>query len=64
MLFMMTIVVGLELGVHEPVGPVPGDDEPPHDVAAMIAAAVITPAVTLLTVRMLLVSLTDRSLRF
>jgi len=50
---MMTNVVGLELGVHDPLGPVLLDDEPLQDMAAAIAAAAIRPPATLLTLHML-----------
>src|SRR5438128_8414463 len=62
-LFMIVMVVGLELAVHVPVGPVVG--ELLHDMAAASAAAAIRPPVTFLTLRMLFVSLSQAgSLRF
>jgi hypothetical protein len=50
-LFMMTKVVGLELGVHVPDGDVPVLDElPPHAAASAIALAMIVPPTNILNV--------------
>jgi hypothetical protein len=56
-LFWSTKVFAFELGVHDPLGAVLEDDEPPHDTAAAIAAAATRTPVTLLTFPMLFVSL-------
>src|SRR5437773_12280621 len=48
-LFMMTNVVGLERGVHDPLGPVLLDDEPLQDMAAHIRRATIRAPATRLT---------------
>jgi hypothetical protein len=46
---MMTKVIALGLGVHDPDGDVLLDELPPHDIATAIAAAAIAPATSVLT---------------
>ena len=50
-LFWMTRVAGFELGVHVPLGPVLGDELPPHERATAIPTAMATVLTSLPLVR-------------